>query len=92
MSDRSDLPDLPCNQFVELVTDYLDGTLDAELRARVDAHLEICSGCRSVLAQWREVIRLSGRLAETDIDEAAPDVRANLMSAFRHRHGDERTP
>jgi anti-sigma factor RsiW len=92
MSDRSDLPDLPCDQFVELVTDYLDGTLDAELRARIDAHLEICSGCRSVLAQWREVIHLTGRLAVADVDEAAPDVRDNLMSAFRHRQGDEATP
>jgi anti-sigma factor RsiW len=88
MTDRPELPDLPCNQFVELVTDYLDGTLDAELVARIDAHLEVCPGCRSVLAQWREIIRLSGRLAETDVDETAPDVRADLMAAFRHRRGD----
>jgi anti-sigma factor RsiW len=83
-----ELPDLPCNQFVELVTDYLDGTLDAQLRARVDAHLEICPGCGRVLAQWREIIHLTGRLAETDVDEAAPDVRATLMAAFRDRRGD----
>jgi anti-sigma factor RsiW len=84
----TELPDLPCNQFVELVTDYLDGTLDAELVARIDAHLEICPGCRSVLAQWREIIHLTGRLAETDVDGAAPNVRVALMTAFRHRHPD----
>ena len=80
--------DFTCREMVELVTDYLEGTLDATVRARVDQHLTICSGCRSVLAQWREVIRLTGRLAETDVDEIAPDVRTTLMSAFRRRHGD----
>jgi anti-sigma factor RsiW len=86
--ESHELPDLPCNQFVELVTDYLDGTLDARLRARIDAHLEICPGCRNVLAQWREIVHLAGRLAEADVEEADPDVRASLMAAFRHRHGD----
>lgn len=82
MSDH-DLPDLPCNQFVDLVTDYLDGTLDAGLRARVDQHLEACQGCRSVLAQWRETIHLAGRLAEADVDGITPEVRTSLMEAFR---------
>jgi anti-sigma factor RsiW len=85
--DRPELPDLPCNEFVELVTDYLDGTLDAELVARIDQHLEICAGCRSVLAQWREIVRLAGRLAETDVEEVDAGVRTRLMAAFRERRG-----
>jgi anti-sigma factor RsiW len=82
------VPDLPCNQFVELVTDYLDGALDGDLRARVDQHLEACPGCRSVLAQWRETIHLAGRLAEADVDGITPEVRTSLIVAFRRNRGD----
>ena len=81
------VPDVPCNEFVEVVTDYLDGALPAELVADIDAHLAICSGCRSVLAQWREVVRLAGRLAETEVDRVEPGTRAQLMATFRRRHG-----
>jgi len=80
--------DLRCNEFVELVTDYLDGSLARELVARIDAHLATCRGCRRVLAQWREVIRLTGRLAGSDVDRIDPETRAQLMAAFRRRHGD----
>ena len=74
---------MPCSEFVELVTDYLDGSLDAELTARVELHLGYCATCRSVLAQWREVVRLSGRLAEADVDDIDAAARRRLMASFR---------
>ena len=78
--------DLPCVEFVELVTDYLDGALDPDHRHLVDGHLEICSGCRTVLAQWREVIELTGRLDAHDVDEVDPVVREALVAAFCRAH------
>ena len=74
--------DLPCNQFVELVTDYLEGALDDERRHLVEGHLEICSGCRTVLAQWHEILVLTGYLDEHDIDDLDPAVRHELVTAF----------
>ena len=60
----------------------------ADVRARVDQHLAICPGCRRVLAQWREVVRLTGRLAEREVDEIDPESREALMATFRQlRHG-----
>jgi anti-sigma factor RsiW len=79
--------DLPCDRFVELVTEYLEGALTADERSRVDAHVAICAGCQVVLEQWREVVRLTGRLAESDVDEIDPDARAALMTTFRELHG-----
>lgn len=79
----TDLPDVPCQELVELVTDYLDGTLGPGRRAEVDAHLAICAGCREVLAQWRTVIDLGGRLAAVDAERVDPGVRASLLAAFR---------
>ena len=81
------VPDLPCNEFVELVTDYLDGALPGDLVANIDAHLAICPGCRRVVAQWREVIRLTGQLAGSDVDRIDADIRAQLIATFRRRHG-----
>ena len=80
--------DLPCAVFVEMITDYLDGALPADLRARVEAHLAICPGCSSVLEQIQRVISLAGRLREDDV-EALPDAdRAQLMAAFRAARSD----
>jgi hypothetical protein len=80
-------PDVPCDELVELVTDYLEGALGDDVVRDIDAHLEICPGCRSVLAQWREVIRLTGRLADTDVDQIDPATRDQLLAAFRRHHG-----
>lgn len=74
-----------CDELVEMVTDYLEGALPGDERARIDRHLTICEGCRTVLAQWHEVIRLTGRLAEADVDRADPHTRDRLMATFRHR-------
>ena len=40
----STVRDLACQEIVELVTDYLEGAMDARLRASFEAHL---SGCRA---------------------------------------------
>ena len=34
-----------CIQLVDLVTDYLEGSMPAELRARFDEHVAGCDGC-----------------------------------------------
>jgi len=77
------LPDLPCQEFVALVTDYLDGALPAHQQDVVAAHLAACEGCTTVLTQWREVIALAGRLRARDVGDLDPAVRDQLFAAFR---------
>jgi len=79
-------PDLPCNLFVELVTDYLEDALPVDQRALVDAHLVICVGCAAVLDQWRTVISLTGRIAEDEVNRLNPVVRRSLVEAFSRLH------
>lgn len=55
--------DLACKEFVELVTDYLDGTLDAARTERFLAHRATCPGCAPYLEQIRQTI---GLLRELD--------------------------
>ena len=76
-------PDLPCIQFVELVTEYLEGALSTTEVARIDAHLALCPGCVSVVDQFRQTVRLSRRIREDDVDRLDPTLRADLMAAFR---------
>ena len=79
MIDR-DLPELPCRELVELVTEYLEERLSPDDRARFDAHLAACEACRAFLDQFRQTIRALGRLP----DEAlSVEVRATLLAAFR---------
>ncbi len=75
--------DLPCVEFVELVTAYLDGALPPPMAPRVEAHLALRDGCRAVLAQWRAVIDVAGHLDESDVDSIDPLARQRLMATFR---------
>jgi anti-sigma factor RsiW len=72
--------DLTCKELVELVTQYLEGTLTPEDRARFDRHLGLCPGCTTYVEQFRETIRLTGRLREEDLD---PQAREALLAQFR---------
>ncbi len=71
---------LTCAEFVELVTDYLEGALDRETEGRFALHATQCAGCETYLAQFRETIRVSGRIAPESID---PEARDRLLEAFR---------
>lgn len=75
--------DVPCEVFVEMITDYLDGVLPDELRTRIDAHLQGCPGCVSVLEQVRLVVRMSGGLRVATVEAMDPQERAALLQAFR---------
>jgi anti-sigma factor RsiW len=71
---------LSCQELVELVTAYVEGTLPRRDRRRFDAHIAACDGCTRYLAQMRETIRITGRLTPESLDPAA---RAELLQAFR---------
>ena len=75
--------DLSCQEFVEFVTAYLEGTLPEDLRAGSDEHLAGCPGCRTVLDQWRTVITLAGRLTEADVENTHDLTRDRLRSLLR---------
>ncbi len=71
---------LTCRDIVQLMTEYLEGTMPTEERLRFERHVAICPACRGFLAQMRETLRLSGDVTEESI---SPEVRAELLAAFR---------
>ena len=70
---------LTCREMVELVTEYLDGTLSRRDRARFDAHLSACTNCTHYVEQFRETVRLTGMLREDDV---SPEAAAALLAQF----------
>jgi anti-sigma factor RsiW len=71
---------LVCREFVELVTDYLEGRLPDEERVRFEAHLAECDGCGGYLEDMR---RLVGSLHELPEPPPDPATREALLRAFR---------
>jgi anti-sigma factor RsiW len=75
------LDSMDCNELVELVTAYLDDALDAETRARFDAHLMECDGCSNYLEQFRSTMRTVGKISDDELD---PAFRTRLLDAFKN--------
>jgi anti-sigma factor RsiW len=79
---RRDL--LACREFVELITDYLEGTLPDGTRTRFEQHLAECDGCAGYLEDMRRVV---GSLRQVPV--APPDraTRDALLRAFEELRG-----
>jgi len=71
---------LNCQQLVELVTNYLDGALTSRDRRRFERHISDCPHCTAYLEQLRVTLDELGELHEQDV---APEVRDELLEAFR---------
>lgn len=71
---------MDCDEFVELVTDFLDGALSQADQDRFIEHLTSCDGCETYLAQFRQTIDTLGELPAESISDEARD---KLLTAFR---------
>ena len=71
---------ITCQELVELITEYLEGSLDNDMRARFDQHLAACPGCSDYLEQMRQTIRATGRLREESLEPGATEA---LLDVFR---------
>ena len=70
---------MTCIDFVDLVTEYLEGALDAETRRRFESHIQLCPGCEVFLDQIRHVVDQAGRVRPEDLSQPA---RERLLDAF----------
>ncbi len=66
-----------CQDFVEEVTNYLEGKLSEAERRWTDEHLAQCDACRAYLEQMRATIAALKGLRETELD---PALRERILS------------
>jgi anti-sigma factor RsiW len=77
---------LVCQEMVELVTEYIEGTLSRSRRRRFEAHLADCENCTEYLRQMRTTIRLTGSLGAEDMTAA---MREELTELYRRWRAEE---
>ena len=73
-----------CRQLVEMVTDYLQGDLDAASRSAVEEHLAVCGHCTGYVEQVQRMLALTAAPEPELVPEALLD---ELTRAFRKRRG-----
>jgi len=59
-----------CQQWTELITDYLEGALPSRLVRAIDRHLAGCPHCTEYLRQMRRTIAIVGALP---VETVVPD-------------------
>ena len=75
---------LVCQQAIELLTEYLEGTLSRRQRRRLESHLAACPNCSAYLEQIRVTIRLTGTIEPEALSPQAVDELTELYRRWRH--------
>lgn len=72
------------DRYTDLISDYLDGTLDPGTHRQVERHLTACSECAALLSDLERVVGRARVLAEEDAPPAEdlwPGIEARLRRA-----------
>jgi anti-sigma factor RsiW len=69
---------IDCKHVWEHISSYIDGEVDAGLRAEIDRHLETCEICSAVLDSTRNVVVLMA-------DDRVFDVPAGFSTRLHAR-------
>ena len=71
-----------CATGVDLLMDYLEGVLSADVRAALDEHVAGCARCAAFVASYLETPRI---MREASAVSLPPDVEASLKAFLRTR-------
>jgi len=52
--------EISCLEVWREISNYIEDGVDAELRARMEAHFKVCAHCNAVLDGTRNVVKLVG--------------------------------
>lgn len=81
---------MTCREFVDNVTEYMEGTVPYSDRIGMWLHTLLCDHCRRYLEQMREVSQQLEDLGERERQQGAPEeVREDLVDQFRAERGEQ---
>jgi len=83
-----DLVEVACQEFVELVTDHLEGTLPQAVERAIAEHLELCEPCRIYLEQIRSTTGAMRTLPRPALPQSARDRLLDVFTALHSGRGD----
>jgi anti-sigma factor RsiW len=80
---------ISCLEMFRVISEYVDGTVDPELRARMENHFRGCKHCTAVLAGTRNVVQLIGDGRTFDVP---PTFSTRLYEKLREHIGGLKHP
>jgi len=83
-----------CSDFLQELTDYLDGAIDTQTRAELEDHLQWCHNCYVVCNTTKMTIEI---YRDSKLYELPEDLRDRLQAAIlskckSHKNGCAETP
>ena len=79
---------LTCKEFLQELTDYLDSTVDAELRRKLEAHINECPNCFVILDTTQRTIKVYKGMQAQEIPQ---EVHVRLMKAVERKIAAKKT-
>lgn len=75
---------LTCKDFLSELSEYLDETVDAEIRARLEEHIKACPNCWVICDTTKKTIQVYKGQTQCSIPS---DIHARLMAAVEKKCG-----
>jgi anti-sigma factor RsiW len=79
---------LTCKDFLHELSEYLDESIDAETRAKLDRHISGCPNCWVIADTTKKTIQIYKGMDPYPIP---PDVETRLMQALEKKMAEKRT-
>jgi anti-sigma factor RsiW len=79
---------LTCKEFLQELTDYMDSTVDVELRRKLEAHISECPNCFVILDTTQRTIKVYKGMEPQAIPE---EVHIRLMKAVERKIAAKKT-
>ena len=75
-----------CSKARKLISEYLDGELDARREIHLRQHLDGCADCRELLADFQAMVNEAGRLEKASPSDAVwTKIKAGLETGAKRR-------
>ena len=75
-------PLLTCKQFLDELSDYLDEKTDAELRKKLEQHINDCPNCWVICDTTKKTIRIYKGMETHPI---SPEIESRLLAALEKK-------
>ena len=75
---------MTCRELIDILDDYLDGTLPDDIRSGLESHLADCAPCRAYLATYRKTREIGTAATRVEMpDEMRARLRRFLSDKLR---------
>ena len=70
-----------CRDAIDVLADYLDGTMPRDLAAELERHLADCAPCRAFLATYRKTRELGAAAGRVEMPEEMQERLRRFLAA-----------